>query len=130
MKRNATAAVLLTSCLAISACGPDREVVAEALRPDRTNPERFVCEPAGTRPGIPEEYAVNWTDAIQARTVRESVDAARLEHRRYVSSIRTREGVVAGYIVALEGKHFVCFNNMAWQRDYYSRLPDGEAAGN
>ncbi len=50
---------------------------------------------------------------------------ARSEHDAYVRSIRTREGIVAGYVVDLEGKHFVCFNNAAWQRDFWSKLPDG-----
>ncbi len=50
---------------------------------------------------------------------------ARSEHDAYVRSIRTREGIVAGYVVDLEGKHFVCFNNVAWQRDFWSKLPGG-----
>lgn len=127
MKRLAMAAVLSTFCLGVSACNNTPEVVAEALRPDRTNPDRFVCEPAGTRPQIPPEYAVDWTRAMAAPNVSAAVAAAREEHMRYVASIRTREGVVVGYIVQLEGRHFVCFNNMQWQRDFYSRLPETEA---
>lgn len=115
MKRLRMAAVLLMYCSAVSACTGTPEVVAEALRPDLTNPERFICEPAGTRPQIPAEYQVN-------RSVT-TVPQAFAEHDAYVRSIRNREGIVAGYIVQLEGRHFVCFNNMAWQRDFYARLP-------
>lgn len=117
MKRLRMAAVLLTFCSAASACQTP-EVIAKALRPDRTNPERFICEPAGTRPQIPAEYQVN-------RSVT-TVPQAFAEHDAYVRSIRTREGIVAGYIIQLEGRHFVCFNNMTWQRDFYTRLPTQE----
>lgn len=50
---------------------------------------------------------------------------ARAEHDAYVRSVRTREGVIVGYLVSIEGKLFVCSNNAAWWRDYWSGLPTG-----
>lgn len=124
MKRNATGALpsMFFLAAALSACTPETVRSVEALRPDQTNPERFVCEPAGTRPTIPPEYRVDWTRALAAPTVPAAVEEARQQHMLYVGSIRTREGVVAGYIVQLEGRHFICFNNMEWQRQFYRGL--------
>lgn len=115
MKRNARALALLTSCLALSACADTLRSV-EALRPDLTNPERFVCEAAGTRPVIPPEHAIDWTRVV-------TVEQAKAEHEAFVTRLRQRETGVTGYLVQLEGKHFVCFNNMAWQREFYAGLP-------
>jgi hypothetical protein len=100
MQRLRTAALLSMCFLAVSACSTTKRAV-EPLRPDLTNPERFICEPAGTRP----------TMAI----VEEEVTA-------YVASVRGREAVVANYVLSIEGKLFVCGNNMAWQRDFYRGL--------
>lgn len=114
MKRIALALALWTFCSAGS-CG-ERVRSVSALRPDQTNPDRFICDAAGTRPQVPAEYVIDWSRVT-------SVPQARAEHEAFVRVLRTREGIVAGYIVQLEGRHFVCFNNMAWQRDFYSRLP-------
>ena len=112
--RSATA-LLLSTCFLAGSCGDTVRSVS-ALRPDQTNPERFICEPAGTRPQVPAEYVIDWSRVT-------TVPQAHAEHDAFVRLLRSREGVVAGYIVQLEGRHFVCFNNMAWQRDFYSRLP-------
>jgi hypothetical protein len=107
---------MFCSALTLSGCAGET-ITTEALRPDRTNPERFVCEAAGSRPTIPAEYTIDWSKV-------QTVQQARTEHEAFVRQLRTREGVVAGYLIQLEGKHFLCFNNMAWQRDFYSRLPE------
>lgn len=122
MKLNRTAAALLTCSLAVSACNTTQRVV-EPLRPDQTNPERFVCERTGTRPTIPPEFQIDWTPIELAPNVPAAVALMREALAHFVAVIRTREGIVAGYIVTLEGANFTCFNNMAWQRDFYSRLP-------
>lgn len=101
------ALALLTSCsLALTACGTDK--VVQHLP---TPPERLVCEPAGERPAVAPEHAIDWTTVV-------TVDQARAEHLRYVASIRSREGVITGYIVRLEGKLFTCHTNMEWRRSY------------
>lgn len=112
---SAMALALLTSCLALSACGDTVRSVS-ALRPDVTNPERFICDPAGTRPVAPPEFKIDWATIV-------TVAQARAAHEGFVATLRTREGVVAGYIVKLEARHFICFNNMQWQREFYAGLP-------
>lgn len=107
-----TALALSTLCLAVSACGDTKRVV-EALP---TPPERLICEQAGTRPAVPPEHAIDWA---QVRTV----DAAKLEHEKFVSVLRTREGLVAGYVLKLEGVNFTCWNNMEWRRQFEAGLP-------
>lgn len=110
MKRSALAAALSMHFLALSACEEKR--IAEALP---TPVERLICERAGTRPAIPPEHEIDWS---QVKTV----DAARLEHQRFVDVIRIREGTVAGYVLKLEGALFTCWNNMQWRREYEAEL--------
>lgn len=112
MKRFVLAIALLTFC---SACATER--VAVSLRPDRDNPDRLICEVAGPRPAIPTEYRIDWSKVA-------TVEQAKVEHEAFVRSIRTREGVVAGYLVDLEGRLFVCSNNAQWWRDYWKALPE------
>lgn len=112
--RKLTMLALSTCCLGSAACETTRTVAP--LRPDLTNPERFVCEPAGDRPTVPPEHVIDWSRVT-------TVPQARSEHNAYVASIRAREGPITGYIVAIEGKLFACSNNAAWLRDFYGRLP-------
>ena len=98
------------AAFALAGCEPKR--VVEHLP---TPPERLVCEPAGTRPAVPPEYAIDWP-RIQ------SVAQARAEHEKFVAALRTREGIVAGYIVGLEGKLFTCWTNAQWRREYEAGL--------
>lgn len=117
MKRSARALALLMLCsAAVSACKPERIESASVLRPDRTNPERFICESAGTRPAVQPEHRIDW-----ARVA--SVAQAKAEHEKFITVLRDREGRVADYVIRLETANFTCRNNMAWQRDYYAGLP-------
>jgi len=75
----------------------------------------MVCEAAAGRPIIPPEYVIDWP-AVQ------SVDQARGEHEAFVARLRAREAVVAGYLVDIEGRLFVCSNNAQWWRDYWAGL--------
>lgn len=98
---------LTCALIGLAACEPKR-IVTNLAPPD----ERLQCESAGARPTIPPEYAIDWPKVT-------TVPQARAEHDAYVRSIRTREGVIAGYIVQIEGKLFVCANNAAWLREFY-----------
>ena len=111
MRQSATALALSTLCLAVSACGDTKRVVEHLPTP----PERLICERTGTRPTIPPEHQIDWS---QVKTV----PAARFEHEKYVSTVRTREGIVAGYVLKLEGVNFTCWNNMEWRRQYEAEL--------
>lgn len=111
MRRQLMAAVLLMSC-SVGACTEKR--IAKAIK---TPAARLVCEPAGDRPSIPAEYVIDWTRVT-------TVPQARSEHDAYVRSVRTREGLVAGYIVSIEGKLFVCADNAQWRKDFEAGLPE------
>lgn len=102
--------ILALSALALTACQEKR--VVTALKPP---PERLQCVAAGERPKIPPEHQIDWQ--------RVSTPAqARSEHDKFVATLRTRERIVAGYLVVLEGQLFACSNNAAWLRDWYSKL--------
>lgn len=118
--------VLSTCCLAVSGCSTTKRE-AVTLRPDIDHPQWFICEAAGTRPVIPPEYKIDWVKVGQAATVPQAVEAAKAEVGKLIGTIRTREGVVAGYVLDLEGKHFVCTNNNRTLLDFYHGLPGGMA---
>lgn len=111
MRHYKMALALSTLCLAVSACG-EPKVIAEALP---TPPERLVCERAGTRPVVPSEPAIDWSRIA-------TVADAKAAHFNFVAVLRTREGIVAGYVLKLEGVNFVCWNNMEWRRQYEASL--------
>ena len=105
-------------CLVLPGC--DKQRVATAIKPP---PERLICEAAGERPTIPAEYQIDWQTVASAPTVPIAVERAKVEVGKLMATIRDREGVVAGYIVRIEGKLFVCSDNAAWMRDFYGKLP-------
>lgn len=117
MMQSAKAIALSMFCsLALAGCASTK--IAVASRPDLDNPARLVCEASSSRPEIPAEYAIDWSRVV-------TVEQAKAEHDAYVRSIRTREGIVAGYVVDVEGKLFVCSNNAQWWRDYWKGLEPG-----
>lgn len=99
--------LILAAGLGLAGCEPKR--VVTNLAPPA---ERLVCAPAGARPNIPAEFVIDWAHVT-------TVAQAKIEHEGYVRSVRTREGVIAGYILDVEGKLFACANNAAWLRDWY-----------
>lgn len=121
-----TVAAPLTFFSAVSACAPKEVHSVSALRPDKTNPDRFVCELAGTRPAILPNPAPNWVFVGQAPTVAEAVSRAKAEHEAYVKRNNERERIVAAYLLVVEDNLFLCFNNMTWQREFYAGLPETE----
>jgi hypothetical protein len=120
MKLFVKAGVLSTLCLVLTAasCGPTKRVVESLPTP----PERLICERAGTRPSIPPEYVIDWGVVAQSPTVAEAVRRAKAEVGKLVATVRTREGIVAGYVLKLEGVNFVCWNNTEWRRQYEAGL--------
>lgn len=112
MKRSLLAIALSTFCLA--GCGERPRVVAP-LKPPAERMDCRVLESG--RPSIPPEYAIDWSKVV-------TVDQARGEHDAYVRSVRTREGIAAGYIVQLEDRVFLCASDAEWLHDFFGRLPD------
>ena len=110
MGRKLLVGAALLQVATLSACAEKR--VVTALKPP---PERLQCAPAGDRPVIPPEHRVDWSRVS-------TVAQARSEHDAYVGSVRSREGVIAAYIVETEGKLFVCSNNAAWIREWFAGI--------
>lgn len=115
MRRLIAVAILSTCCFSLAACETVRE--SAPLRPDLDHPARLVCEgvPAD-RPERGEPYTIDWSKVA-------TVAQAKIEHDRYVAVERTRNGVVAAYVLEIEGRLFVCSNNAQWWRDYWAKLP-------
>lgn len=108
MPQKLRALVPLTCSLALLAsCAEPKRIVTNLAPP----PDRLVCEAAPDRPVIPPEYQIDWTRIS-------TVGVARVEHEKYVASIRAREGIVAGYLIGVEGRLFICSNNAAWLRQW------------
>jgi len=97
------------SFLPVMGCSTTKRIAVPVIPPA----ERLVCVAAGDRPAIPAEYVIDWSKVI-------TVDQAKAEHLKYVASVRSREGVIVGYVVRIEGQLFACSNNAAWLRDFYS----------
>lgn len=98
--------------LVLSACGEQVKRTASFIP---TPPERLVCERTGTRPALPPETVIDWAHVT-------TVAQAKIEHDGFVRSVRTREGIVAGYILKIEGIAFTCFNNAQWRREFEADL--------
>jgi hypothetical protein len=80
----------------------------------------LVCEnKPEVRPSAPPEYQIDWSKVA-------TVPQARAEHDKYVATVRTREGVVAGYVLNIEGRLFTCWTNMEWRRQFEANLPKPE----
>jgi len=89
-----------------------------ALRPDLDHPDRLICMSApDARPERGEAYTIDWSKV-------ETVAQAKIQHGLYVERERLRNGVVAAYVLEIEGRLFTCSNNAQWWRDYWSRMPD------
>lgn len=78
--------------------------------------EKLTCDALATRPQIPPEYQIDWSKVV-------TVEAARGEHDAFVRTLRTREGLIAGHIVQIEGNWFSCWSTVKWHADYNGALP-------
>lgn len=112
MKPLLKVAALSTLCSLLASCGP-----TAVLAPVKPPADRMDCVAAGSRPAIPAEYVIDWSAVT-------TVPQARTQHEAYVRVIRSREGVVVGHLVDVEGKLFACSTDAEWLRDFFGRLPD------
>lgn len=117
MKHPVKALILSMSCFLLSSCETTVKRETVPLNVKAESPEHFVCPPKPDRPTLPPGYTIVWADV-------ENVAEAQLEVSILIESIMARNGVVADYILDLEGIHFTCWNNMQWQNDYYDTLDD------
>lgn len=84
--------------------------------------ERMDCVKASKRPTLPPEYQIDWSRVAAAPDVAAAVQLAKDEVAKFVGTIRTREGRVAGYILDVEGELFACSNDAEWLRDWQRGL--------
>lgn len=111
MKHWQRAALPLMCFSALTAGSCEKRVVTSIPIP----PERMDCAKVSKRPKLPPELTIDWTQIS-------SVLAAQEAHKAYVARIRTREGIVTGYILEVEGELFACSNDAAWLRDWQKGL--------
>lgn len=105
--KKALALSMLSSALLTSACEPKRIVTALPIPPERTD-----CQAAtGQRPTLPPEFVIDWTKVA-------TVGQARAAHDNFVNVVRGREGIVATYVIEVEGMLHACANDAAWIRDW------------
>lgn len=107
--RSLISAALLA--LTVAACAEPKRIVEAIPIPA----ERMDCVAAGTRPAIPQEHKIIWENVS-------NVLQARQEYNQYVASVRAREGMVAGYVLSLEGKLFACSNDAQWLREWQAGI--------
>lgn len=107
--RSLISAALLA--LVVAACAEPKRIVETVPIPA----ERMDCVEAGNRPAIPPEHKIVWENVS-------SVLQARQEYNQYVASVRAREGMVAGYVLDLEGHLFLCANDAAWLREWQAGI--------
>jgi hypothetical protein len=100
------ALLLAVSALALASCGEKRIVTALPIPPERTD-----CQAAtGKRPTLPPEFSIDWTTIA-------TVGQAKAAHDNFVNVIRGREGIVANYVLKLEGDLFQCASDATWIRE-------------
>lgn len=105
-----------TAALALAACHTVH--TADFLA---TPADRLVCEAAGPRPKIPPEYQIDWSKVT-------TVPQAQGEVGKLLAVEHQREGVVAGYVLQVEGKLAICFVNAQWRREYEAELAKSHSA--
>ena len=84
----------------------------------------MICEAAGGRPAVAAEYVIDWTKVEVRGNSSATLLNAHTEVAKLIASIRSREGIVTGYILRIEGQLFACSNNAAWLREFFGKLPD------
>jgi hypothetical protein len=104
--KKALALSMLSSALLISACEPKRVVTALPIPPERTD-----CQAAtGKRPTLPPEFVIDWSKVA-------TVGQAKAAHENFVNVIRGREGIVANYVLQIEGDLHQCSLDAQWIRE-------------
>lgn len=124
MKRLRTAAALLMFSLgcATSACGPEPEIRTASLQ---VPGDRLDCQAFGTstRPMLPAQHVVDFAELAKSVRAAPTMDAAVKVlvdeiDGRLLKSVRTREGVIVGYVIEVEGETWHCASDAQWIIDW------------
>lgn len=99
---------MVSATLALAACG-ERLV----YNPLPIPPERLDCRAIDRedRPALPDEHRIEWS---QVETLQQAYD----EHQKFVKSVRAREGIIALYIVEIEGELWACASDDLWLTEW------------
>ena len=101
------ALLALPIALVLASCGEKRIVTALPIPPERTD-----CQAAtGKRPTLPPEFVIDWATIA-------TVGQAKAAHDNFVNVIRGREGIVANYVIEVEGMLHACANDAQWLREW------------
>lgn len=101
------ALLFAAGALTLASCEPKRIAVALPIPPERTD-----CEAAtGKRPTLPPEYQIDWQTIA-------TVGQAKAAHDNFVNVVRGREGLVANYVLEVEGMLAQCSIDAQWVREW------------
>lgn len=115
MKQSLRAVALLMFC-SLAACKDERPEIH--FKPLAIPEERMDCATLIKRPPMPKEYEIDWATVLAAPDKDFAVKLAKLEVQKMKYSQYDRDGVVANYILNVEGILFQCSNDAEWLREY------------
>lgn len=84
---------------------------------------KVVVKPLNVAERYPTHFECPRADGSNVADVRRPAIPPEELGERLVESIRARELVVTTYLLAVEAANFKCWDNMQWQKDFYSKLP-------
>ena len=119
MRRSMRVAILSASCFLAASCVRTIKIEPENLL--ETHPDWFACDrmSGDNRPDLPAPYVIDWSSVLVPGDAEMTLERAKAEQEAFAARVYDRNGVVAGYILNLEGANFTCWNSLQTQRDYY-----------
>lgn len=118
MKQSLRIVALLMFC-SLAACGNERPEIH--FKPIAIPAERMDCAVLIKRPPVGEEYKIDWASVEAAPDKDFAIRLAKLEVQKLRYSLHQRDGVVANYILNIEGILFGCSNDAEWLREYSAK---------
>jgi hypothetical protein len=123
MKQLLKVAVLSTFCsLALTACNERPEI---HFKPLAIPADKIDCAALIKRPPLTEEYQMRWDMVQKAPDKEVAILIAQTEFKKFLYSIREREGQVTNYIMNIEGILYGCSSDAEWMRDYTKKAIEG-----
>lgn len=121
MKQSLRAVALLMFC-SLAACKDERPEIH--FKPITIPAERMDCATLIKRPPVPKEYEIDWATIEKAPDKDYATRLAKLELQKFKYSLLQRDGIVANYIVNIEGILMECSNDAEWLREYSAKTAE------
>lgn len=121
MLRSPKSAVLLMYCFLAACNTPAPEI---HFKPLSIPAERIDCAVLIKRPPLTPEYKIDWVTVEAAPDKDMAIKLAKLEVKKFLYDLRVREGIVANYILNMEGILFGCSSDAEWMRDYTTKVQE------